>query len=128
MAYDQKTAARVRRLLGSRPDTSEREMMGGLSFLVNGHIVCSVSGRGGMLIRVGAEAMDRLLKEQHVKPAAMGAKTMTGFVRIDPEAYRTDAALQKWLRRGLDAVAALPATKPAKLRRPNPSQRRRDPG
>ena len=86
MAYDQKTAARVRRLLGGRPGITEKEMMGGLSFLVNGHMACSVSGRGGMLIRVGAEAMDRLLKEQHVQPATMGAKTMTGFVRIDPQA------------------------------------------
>jgi TfoX/Sxy family transcriptional regulator of competence genes len=128
VAYDQKTAAQVRRLLGSRPDIAEREMMGGLSFLVNGHIACSVSGRGGMLIRVGAEAMDRLLKEQHVQPAAMGARTMTGFVRIAPQAYRTDAALKKWLQRGLDLVAAIPATKPVRLTRPNPSQRRRGPG
>jgi TfoX/Sxy family transcriptional regulator of competence genes len=128
MAYDQKTAARVRRLLGSRHDIAEKEMMGGLSFLVNGHIAFSVSGRGGMLIRVGAEGMDRLLKEQHVQPAAMGARTMTGFVRVAPEAYPTDAALKKWLQCGLDLVAAMPATKSVKLTRPNPSQRRRDPG
>jgi len=126
MAYGRETALRVRRLLGSRPDIAEKEMMGGLSFLVKGRIACSVSGRGGMLIRVGAGAMDRLLKEPHVRPAAMGARTMTGFVRIDPEAYRTDAALRKWVRRGLDLVAALPAATP--VRRPGPSQRRRDPG
>ena len=123
MAYDQETASRVRRLLGGRPDIAEKEMMGGLAFLANGHIACSVSGRGGMLIRVGAGAMDRLLKEPHVRPAAMGARAMTGFVRIDPEAYRADAALRKWVRRGL---AALPAATP--VRRPGPSQRRREPG
>jgi TfoX/Sxy family transcriptional regulator of competence genes len=129
MAYDQEIAARVRRLLGGRPDIKEKEMMGGLTFLVDGHIACSVSGRGGMLIRVGAEAMDRVLKEQQVHPAVMGARAMTGFVRVDPEAYRTDAALKKWIQRGLDIVAAIPATKPAaKIKRPNPSQKRRDPG
>ncbi len=128
MAYDQKTAARVRRLLGGRPDITEKEMMGGLTFLVNGHMACSVSGRGGMLIRVGAESMDRVLKEQQVQPAVMGARTMTGFVRVDPEGYRTDAALKKWVQRGLDLVAAIPPRKPAKVKRPNPSQKRRDPG
>jgi TfoX/Sxy family transcriptional regulator of competence genes len=128
MAYDQKTAARVRRLLSGRPDITEKEMMGGLTFMVNGHMACSVSGRGGILIRVGAEAMDRVLEQQQVQPAVMGAKTMTGFVRVDPEAYRTDAALKKWVQRGLDLVAAIPARKPANVKRPNPSQKRRDPG
>jgi TfoX/Sxy family transcriptional regulator of competence genes len=127
MAYDQKTAARVRLLLSARPDIAEKEMMGGLSFLVNGHIACSVSGRGGMLIRVSAKAMDRLLKERHVKPAVMGARKMTGFVRVNPEAYRTDAELKKWLRRGLDLVTVMPATNP-KLTRPNSAQKRRGPG
>jgi TfoX/Sxy family transcriptional regulator of competence genes len=127
MAYDHKTAARVRRLLRGRPDIAEKEMMGGLSFLVNGRIACSVSGRSGMLVRVDADTMDRLLKEQDVHPAAMGARTMRGFVRLNPEAYRTDAALRKWLQRGLAHIAAMPATKP-KLTRPNSSQKRRGPG
>jgi hypothetical protein len=96
--------------------------------MVNGHMACSVSGRGGILIRVGAEAMDRVLEQQQVQPAVMGARTMTGFVRVDPEAYRTDAALKKWVQRGLDLVAAIPARKPANVKRPNPSQKRRDPG
>jgi len=127
MGYDQETAARVRRVLRTRPDIAEREMMGGLAFLVNGHIAFSVSGRGGMLIRVGAGAQDRLLGLPHVQPARMGARAMTGFVRIDPEAYRTDAGLRKWLRRGLDLAAAVPATKPGGLRRRDPSQKRRGP-
>jgi hypothetical protein len=34
MAYDEKTAERVRELLSSRPDVAERKMMGGLCFIV----------------------------------------------------------------------------------------------
>jgi hypothetical protein len=31
---------------------------------------------------------------------------MTGFVRVAPEGYRTDAALRTWIERGLEGVAA----------------------
>jgi hypothetical protein len=44
----------------------------------------------------------------------MGARTMSGFVRVQPEGYATDAALKAWIRRGLDAVASLPAEKSRK--------------
>ena len=31
---------------------------------------------------------------------------MTGFVRVDPEGFRTDASLAKWIERGIKAGAA----------------------
>jgi TfoX/Sxy family transcriptional regulator of competence genes len=116
MAYNEKTAERVRRLLAGRRDVAEKKMMGGLSFMVGGTMACSVSGRGGLLIRVGRDALGRALKEPHVEPMKMGAKTMSGFVRVAAEGYRTDAALRKWVRRGLDFVTTLPAKKARRRR------------
>ena len=60
----------------------------------------------GLLIRVGVDAQERILGEPHVRPMEMGGRTMTGFVRVAPEGYRTDAALKKWVERGVDAVAS----------------------
>jgi len=80
-----------------------------LNNLVGGNMACSVSGKGGLLVRVGAEAHARMLPEPHVVPMEMGGRTMTAFVRISPEGYRTEAALRKWIQRGLDGVAARPA-------------------
>jgi TfoX/Sxy family transcriptional regulator of competence genes len=111
MAYDEKTADRVRKVLAGRRDVAERKMMGGLSFMVGDNMACSVSGRGGMLIRVGPAALDRMMKEPHARAATIGRKMMAGFVRVDPEGYRTDAALKKWVQRGLDFTATLPAKK-----------------
>ena len=43
-----------------RPDAvSERRMFGGLAFLVGGHMAVAVSGRGGLLVRVGPTAPRR---------------------------------------------------------------------
>jgi hypothetical protein len=109
MAYDEKTAERVRELLSIRPDVAERKMMGGLCFMVRGHMCCSVSGRGGLMVRVGANAQDAALREPHVRPIEMAGRTMTGFVRIAPEGYHTEASLKASLDCALDFVTTLPA-------------------
>src|SRR5882757_6890396 len=65
MAYDEKTAERVREVLSDRRDVVEKKLMGGLSFMVNGSMCCSVSGRGGLLVRVGAEAHAQMMADAH---------------------------------------------------------------
>jgi len=75
---------------------------------------CSVSGKGGMLVRVGPEAHPSVLGEPHVQPMEMRGRMMTGFVRVAPEGYRTEAGLKKWLKRGVDCVAAIPSAPPAR--------------
>lgn len=109
MAYDEETAGRVRKLLSRRPEVTEKKMMGGLCFMVAGRMCCSVSGRGGLLVRVDAEAQQSMLGEPHVMPMEMGRRMMKSFVRVAPEGYQTEAALKTWIKRGLDFVATMPA-------------------
>lgn len=116
MAYDEKTAERLSRMLSGRRDVVEKKMMGGLSFMVGGNMACSVSGKGGMLIRVGPDGMDAASKEPHAELAKMGPMVMKGFIRVRPEGYRTDAALRKWVERGVAFASALPA-KPGSMGR-----------
>src|SRR5262249_60183657 len=98
MAFDEKTAARVRVVLSDRRDVTEKKMMGGLCFMVKGGMCCSVSGRGGLLVRIDPKNQEQVLREPHAQPMEMGARTMKGFVRVGPEAYRTEALLRKWVR------------------------------
>ena len=89
-------------------------MMGGLCFMLRGHMCCSVSGRGGLMVRVGANAQDAALREPHIQPIEMAGRIMTGFVRIAPEGYQTEASLKVWLNRAVDFVATLPAKRSSK--------------
>jgi TfoX N-terminal domain len=114
MAYDEKTAERVRRLLLARPDVVEKKIMGGLCFMVKDRMCCSVSGKGGLLVRVGPDAHRSMLGEPHVEPMEMRGRVMTGFVRVAAEGYRTEAALRKWVKRGVDFVATMPSVPAAK--------------
>src|SRR5277367_2350851 len=88
--------------------------MGGLCLMVRGHMCCSVSGRGGLMVRVGANAQDAALREPHVQPIEMAGRAMTGFVRIAPEGYHTEVSFKAWLHRALDFVTTLPAKRSSK--------------
>jgi hypothetical protein len=52
----------------------------------------------------------------------MGKRMMTGFVRVAPEGYRTDAALKKWVERGIAFAAANPPAARAKQKRTAPKR------
>lgn len=103
MSYDLKAVERVRRVLAGRSDVVEKRMVGGLSFMVGGSMCCGVTG-DALMVRVGAEARDRVLGEPHVRPLRLGGRPLAGFVCIDPAGFRTDATLRAWVQRGIDFV------------------------
>jgi TfoX/Sxy family transcriptional regulator of competence genes len=128
MAYDEKLAERIRKLTAGRRDIVERKMMGGLTFMTDSGMFCSASGKGGLLVRVAPETRDKLLGEDHAAPADIGGRRMTGFIRVAPEGYRTDAGLKKWIERGLIAAASRPAAKAKKSRSKAVEPKRTRPG
>jgi hypothetical protein len=44
MAYDERLAERIRRLLNDREDMSERQMFGGVAFMLHGNMCLGVNG------------------------------------------------------------------------------------
>ena len=108
MAYDEAVAGRIRKLLSGRTDVHEQKLMGGLCFMLRGNMCCAVSGRGGLLIRVGPDASPTVFSEPHAAPVEMRGRIMTGYVRVAPAGYETAAGLKKWVTRAVDFVATLP--------------------
>ena len=115
MGYDLKIAERFRRSLSSQKEVVEKRMVGGLSFVVGGSMCCGVTG-SDLMVRVGAEARERALARPHVRPMEFAGRPLAGFVLIDPEGFRTDAALTAWVQQGLDFAATLPVKRPAASR------------
>src|SRR5262245_36777867 len=108
MAYDKEVAERIRTLLSGRSDVAEQKLFGGLCFMVRGHMCCAVSGRGGLLIRVGPDAPSSIFSEPHAAPVEMHGRIMTGYIRLAPDGYETTAGLKKWVTRATAFVATLP--------------------
>src|SRR5215475_5353162 len=99
MAYDKEVAGRIRTLLSGRSDVAEQKLMGGLCFMVRGHMCCAVSGRGGLLVRVGPDAPASVFSEPYASPVEMRGRVMTGYLRVAPGGYATTAGLKRWVTR-----------------------------
>ena len=116
MPYDENTADRVRRALARRRDVVEKKMMGGLAFMIGGGMGCYLSRKGYFLIRVTEDGREQTLAMTHVKPTEFAGRRMSGFVLIEPDGYRTDAALAKWVQHGIDNALARGASAAEKRR------------
>lgn len=109
MAYDEDLANRIRELLAAQRGVEEKQMFGGLAFMVNGNMSVVASGRGGLMVRVPRADADKLAARRHVEPTTMGHREMRGWLSVSTEGLKTRRQLQTWVRRGVDYAASLPA-------------------
>jgi TfoX/Sxy family transcriptional regulator of competence genes len=108
VAYDEDLANRVRELLADEEGVTERQMFGGLAFLIAGHMAVSVSGRGGLLLRVQPADTDALRAKPHAQPFEMRGRVMDGWLRVEAEGVKTRRQLERWVARGVAHVRSLP--------------------
>lgn len=105
MAYDESLAERVRDVLASRPDLSERKMFGGIAFMLCGHVAVGVIG-DDLLVRLGPDG-ERALAEPHTRPMDFTGKPMKTTIFVEPEGTATDPDLTSWVEAGADYAASL---------------------
>lgn len=109
VAYDSELADRIRHLVRAEPGLTERRMFGGLAFLIGGNLAVSASSGGGVLLRVDPAQAATLVLDPHVRRFEMRGRAMNGWLRVDPEALRTEEDLQRWVGLGVRYARSLPA-------------------
>jgi TfoX/Sxy family transcriptional regulator of competence genes len=113
MTYDTELADRIREILREESGLTERRMFGGLAFLIHGHMAVSVSGQEGLLLRTDPAQTESLLNAPHVGRFQMRGRDMRGWLRVDPEAVKTEDDLRRWVKHGVARARALPPKTPA---------------
>jgi len=108
MAFDEELAVRVRTLLEQHPGVTEKAMFGGLAFLVDGAMAVSVSGQGGLLLRVDPSTTDVVVREAGVTRFEMRGRQLDGWVHVAPSAISSDEQLEHWVTIGVARAEALP--------------------
>jgi TfoX/Sxy family transcriptional regulator of competence genes len=106
--YDEVLAERIRELLPAGVRVTERKMFGGLAFLVGGNMAVAASHDGGILVRVDPDEGERLVARKEARPMEMRGRSMSGWLRVDPEHVRTKPQLRKWVERGTRYARSLP--------------------
>jgi TfoX/Sxy family transcriptional regulator of competence genes len=101
------TARKIRNALEETPGVSERQIIGGVAFLVQGNMCCGVFDEK-LVVRVGPDAYDEALREPHARPMDFTGRPLPGFVYIAREGYASETALRQWIDRSVGFVRSLP--------------------
>jgi TfoX/Sxy family transcriptional regulator of competence genes len=109
MAYDEELANRVREVIADVSGVSEKQMFGGLTFLLHGNMSVSVSSKGGLLVRLDPAEADALAAEPHTDRFMSRGRTMKGWLRVLPAGIEADDDLARWVDRSVTYVRSLPA-------------------
>ena len=108
MAYDTDVADRIRARIGPRPELTEREMFGGIAFMINGNMAVGVSG-DELMVRVGKEGHDDALARPGARTFDMGARPMKGWINVTEDGYDSEEDFGHWVDRGVAYAESLPA-------------------
>ena len=111
MAYDEALTDRFRDALAGRPGISEKRMMGGVCFFVDGNMIGGAdrdrTGASRFMFRVGKENEAIALSRHGARIMEQGGKRMGGLVFVDEQACDT-TALKDWVSLAIGFVATLP--------------------
>jgi hypothetical protein len=84
MAYDEELAERIRQLIGSDPELTDKKMFGGLAFLIRGNMAIAASGEGGAMVRVDPAQSNSLVTTTKATLMNMRSRDMPGWLRSVP--------------------------------------------
>ena len=108
MAYDRELADRIRRLIGSAPDLTEKKMFGGLAFLIAGNMAIAASSDGGAMVRVDPRQCSALVARTTASLVEMRGRPMRGWLHVSSDDLRSDDQLVPWVERGTGYARSLP--------------------
>ena len=115
MAYNEKLAGRVRELLSDQRKVMEKNMMGGLTFMVNDKMCVGILN-DDLMARIDPEVYDTALQKRGCREMDFTGKPMKGFVFVSPKGTNNKHDLEYWIR------LALEFNKKAKASRKKPSR------
>ena len=116
MTYSEAQAARVRKALAGRKEITEKEMFGGIAFLLGGNMCVGVHGED-LIVRIEPSTTEAMLNEPGAKPFDLsGRPAMAGWLLVSPAGYRTEPALKAWIARGVGFASSLPKKQPGRKR------------
>jgi TfoX/Sxy family transcriptional regulator of competence genes len=99
VAYDQELADRIRRLIGSHPEMTEKKMFGGVAFLIGGNMAIAASSHGGAMIRVDPEQSGALVATTPASVVQMRGRPMRGWLHVSSADLSTDGQLTTWIEK-----------------------------
>jgi hypothetical protein len=102
---DRELDGRIRQLIGSNPELTEKKMFGGLAFLVRGNMAIARGLRHGSRRSC---ASDALVATTKATPMNMRGRDMPGWLRVSADDLRSDDQLAPSVKIGTGYARSLP--------------------
>ena len=106
MAYDEGLAERLESLMPQLAGLTETHMFGGFGYLLNGNM-CIGIWKDELILRVGIDVAEDLLKQPNITPFDITGKAMKGWAMAAPQATSEDEDLLGYINLCLDFVQTL---------------------
>lgn len=97
----------MRPMLLPRAGISEKNMFGGIAFLVHGNMCCGI-WKDLLVIRLSVEAATVELKKPHVRVMDITGRPMKGWLFVEPAGFKKDADLFLWVEKAFSFASSLP--------------------
>lgn len=108
MAFSAELAERIRGVIGNPPQLVEKEMFGGIGFMVQGNMAVGVID-DELMVRLAKEETDEALEEPGARFFDFTGRPMKGWVMVGDPGISTKEALNQWVQKGVDYALSLPA-------------------
>lgn len=106
MPYSKIICGQVRKELANIPDVREKNMFGGIVFMVNNKMCVCVGGSEPdiVMVRVGKDVYHDLLKRKGAMPTIMNNREVKGYIQVGPAGHND---LKRWVELALEFDAEL---------------------
>jgi TfoX/Sxy family transcriptional regulator of competence genes len=97
MGVSEELTGRIRSIVALDPRVTEKQMFGGVCFLLDGKILVSSRRTGTLMVQCGAAAATEAMQEPGVTPIIMKGKPAANFIDVDNDRLETDDELKRWI-------------------------------
>lgn len=107
MAYNEKLAERVEKVISKDTECRTKKMFGGVCFLLNGNMACGILNND-LIVRVGPDNYEKELVHPDAGEFDITGRPMKGWVMVSFAKDKTDKELKSWVRKGAAFALSLP--------------------
>ncbi len=101
MAYDEKLADRIRERLAEHTAVEEKEMMGGLTFMVHDKMCVGII-KDELMCRIDPELHEKVVKMTGCRTMDFTGRPMKGYILVERAGMRTRKEFDYWIDLALE--------------------------
>ena len=101
MAYNETLANRVRERLADLPFVEEKEMMGGLTFMVNDKMCVGII-KDELMCRIDPDFHETALEKTGCRTMDFTKRPMRGYVMVDDSGMKSKKDFDEWIDLALE--------------------------